>query len=105
MPRRVGVVEPEIEVGNLWCALNRYLELGRSTERIGQIAHELEVQHFLIDDRLDQLECLGRRIADRIHGGDPLDANTFRYANDTLLKLPDGTIFHQTDVATLKRQS
>ena len=36
---------------------------------------------------------------------EPLDANTFRYANDTLLKLPDGTIFHQTDVATLKRQS
>lgn len=36
---------------------------------------------------------------------EPLDANTFRYANDTLLKLSDGTIFHQTDIATLKRQS
>jgi hypothetical protein len=36
---------------------------------------------------------------------EPLDANTFRYANDTLLKLPDGKIFHQTDIATLKRQS
>ena len=36
---------------------------------------------------------------------EPLDANTFRYANDTLLKLRDGTIFPQTDVATLKRQS
>jgi hypothetical protein len=36
---------------------------------------------------------------------EPLDANTFRYSNDTLLQLPDGSIFHQTDVTTLKRYS
>jgi hypothetical protein len=34
-----------------------------------------------------------------------LDANTFRYSNDTLLQLPDGSIFHQTDITTLKRYS
>ncbi|WP_456637101.1 heme-binding beta-barrel domain-containing protein [Bradyrhizobium sp. USDA 10063] len=28
---------------------------------------------------------------------------TLRYANDTLLKQPDGSIFHQTDITTLKR--
>lgn len=28
-----------------------------------------------------------------------------RYANDTLLKLSDGSIFHQTDITTLKRYS
>jgi hypothetical protein len=32
-----------------------------------------------------------------------LNSETFRYSNDTLLKLPDGSIFHQTDVTTLKR--
>jgi hypothetical protein len=32
-----------------------------------------------------------------------LTPETFRYANDTLLKLPDGSIFHQTDITTLKR--
>jgi hypothetical protein len=32
-----------------------------------------------------------------------LSAGTLRYSNDTLLKLPDGSIFHQTDVTTLKR--
>jgi hypothetical protein len=32
-----------------------------------------------------------------------LNSETLRYSNDTLLKLPDGSIFHQTDVTTLKR--
>ena len=34
-----------------------------------------------------------------------LDGGGLRYANDTLLKLPDGSIFHQTDITTLKRYS
>ncbi len=34
-----------------------------------------------------------------------LDPDTFRYTSDTLLKLPDGSIFHQTDITTLKRYS
>lgn len=34
-----------------------------------------------------------------------LDSETLRYSNDTLLKLPDGSIFHQTDITTLKRYS
>ncbi|HEY2876527.1 MAG TPA: heme-binding beta-barrel domain-containing protein [Reyranella sp.] len=36
---------------------------------------------------------------------EPIDADTLRYANDTLLQLPDGSIFHQTDITTLKRYS
>jgi hypothetical protein len=32
-----------------------------------------------------------------------LNPGTLRYSNDTLLKLPDGSIFHQTDITTLKR--
>jgi hypothetical protein len=32
-----------------------------------------------------------------------LNSGTIRYSNDTLLKLPDGSIFHQTDITTLKR--
>jgi hypothetical protein len=34
-----------------------------------------------------------------------LDPQSFRYSCDTLLKLPNGAIFHQTDVTTLKRYS
>ena len=34
-----------------------------------------------------------------------LGADTIRYANDTLLKLGDGSTFHQTDTTTLKRYS
>jgi len=36
---------------------------------------------------------------------EPLDSQSFRYSNDTLLKLPNGSIFHQTDVTILKRYS
>jgi hypothetical protein len=36
---------------------------------------------------------------------EPLDSQSFRYSCDTLLKLPNGPIFHQTDVTTLKRYS
>jgi hypothetical protein len=35
----------------------------------------------------------------------PVSANTFRYANDTLLQMPDGSIFHQTDITTLTQYS
>ena len=34
---------------------------------------------------------------------EPIDADTLTYANDTLLRLADGSIFHQTDITTLKR--
>lgn len=34
-----------------------------------------------------------------------LGANTIRYANDTLLKLLDDSIFHQTGITTLRRYS
>jgi len=34
-----------------------------------------------------------------------LASGALRYANDTLLKLADGSIFHQTDITTLKRYS
>jgi hypothetical protein len=37
--------------------------------------------------------------------GELLDSQSFRYSCDTLLKLPNGSIFHQTDVTALKRYS